>query len=436
MDLKNYATTRICAAVSGGVDSVCLLHYLKGKEKEYGYSLSAVHCEHGIRGEDSVKDAEFVAALCKEWDIPLYSFAEDCLLKAKNEKCSVETAARNFRRECFEELLVSACDYIATAHHKNDEAETVLFRIARGTLSGVKGMEEECGKLLRPFLTKTREQILSYAKEHDLSYREDATNADTRYARNKIRLEVLPKLEEAVEGAVGNIVRFSSLCGEDDEFLYSLAQNLIRSEGEEVTVLFSDKKPLFRRACLLAMKGLGVEKDYTSSHLSALFNLQNSERGAKLDLPFAVECEKKVKGICFRKKQEQIVEEKPLAKKFSLDGFDGGRYEVILSKTPLEGGRYGAILRIDADKLPADCVFRFRREGDEINRFGGGRKSLKKFFNERKTEVKEREYLPLIAQERGSEVYVVCGEEISEEVKVDENTENILYVITRKKKEK
>lgn len=435
MDLKNYAKMRICAAVSGGVDSVCLLHYLKKKEKEYGYSLSAVHCEHGIRGEDSVKDAAFVAALCKEWEIPLFSFSEDCLLKAKNEKCSVETAARNFRRECFEKLLLSACDYIATAHHKNDEAETVLFRLARGTLSGIKGMEEESGKIVRPFLNRTRAEILSYAKEHDLSYREDATNADTRYARNKIRLEVLPKLEETVDGAVGNIVRFSSLCGEDDEFLYSLAQNLVLSEGEEFTVLFSDKKPLFRRACLLAMKGLGVEKDYTSAHLSALFNLQSSERGAKLDLPFSVECEKKEQGICFRKKREEIFEEKPPSKKFSSDGFDGGRYEVILSKTPLEGGRYGAILKIDADKLPADSVFRFRLEGDEIDRFGGGRKSLKKFFNERKTQVKERAYLPLIAQERGNKVYVVCGEEISEDVKVDESTKNILYVITRKKKE-
>ena len=433
MDLRKYANKRICAAVSGGLDSVSLLHYLKTKKKAYGYSLSAVHCEHGIRGEASLADQAFVANLCKEWDIPLFTFSENCLSRAEREKCSLETAARNFRRECFEKLLEKDCDYIATAHHKNDEAETVLFRIARGTLSGVKGMGEEDGKVIRPFINRTRAEIASYANENKLPYKIDETNKNVEFTRNKLRLEVIPKLEEAVEGAVGNIVRFAALCGEDDEFLYSLAKKLLITKGKEIIVLFSKDKPVFRRACLLALKGVGLERDYTSAHLTSVYDLQQSERGAKLDLPCNVECKKIEQGILFRKKREEKYEEKPPMQKFNLDGYDGGRYEVIISSTVLDGGRYANILKADKDKIPETAVFRFRREGDTIDRFGGGKKSLKKFFNERKTPVEEREYIPLIAEENGKTVYVVCGEEISDEVKVQETTKNTIYIAIRKR---
>lgn len=431
MDLERYAKKRICVAVSGGVDSVCLLHYLKSV---YKTGLSAVHCEHGIRGEESLADLAFVQALCEDWEIPLAVFQEDCILKAEKEKLSLETAARNFRRECFEKLLRLDCDYIATAHHQGDEAETVLFRMARGTLSGAKGMEEESEKILRPFLTWSKGDILSYAEKNNLSYREDRTNDDLRFTRNKIRKEVLPKLEEAVCGATGNIVRFASLFGEDDAFLYNLASKLLTKEKDEYTVAFSKDKPLFRRACLSALKGLGVERDYTALHLENAYHLQQSERGARLDFPQNTECEKTEKGLVFRIKKEEIFEEKADVQPFNEKGFDGGRYEVILSKN--KPNEEASALKIDVDKLPKTAVFRFRREGDQIKTFGGGGKTLKKFFNERKVPKKEREYIPLLAEGESKEVYVVCGEEISEKLKVDNNTENVLYIILQKKEEK
>ena len=431
MDLGRYANKRICVAVSGGVDSVCLLHYLRSEKDEYGYFLSAVHCEHGIRGKESLDDEKFVENLCKEWEIPLVVFRENCIQKAEEEKLSLETAARNFRRESFEKLLTSKCDYIATAHHQQDEAETVLFRLARGTLSGAKGMAEESGTFIRPFLAWSKSEIVHYAEENGLSYRVDQTNADVRFARNKIRKEVLPKLEETVKGATGNIARFATLIGEDDDFLYSLARRILEEGKEVYTVSFSNEKPIFRRACLLALKGLGVDKDYTALHLESAYRLQNAQRGAKLDFPKNAECEKTDKGLVFRIKTEEYFEEKSAVQPFSEKGFDGGRYEVIISKTLFDGE--GRALAADLDKIPKTAVFRFRRKGDEIKRFGGGTKSLKKFFNERKTPVLEREYLPLIAEENGKEVYAVCGEEISENVKVDKNTQRVIYIILQKK---
>lgn len=440
MDLRNFSNKRICVAVSGGVDSVTLLHYLKSCERECGYSLSAAHCEHGIRGKESLADMRFVEELCKAWGVPLFIFSEDCPTRAKREKESLETAARNFRYESFASLVEgNKVDFVALAHHKNDEAETVLFRLARGTsLTGVGGMVEMSGCFLRPLLSWTRVEIVEYAVKNNLSWREDQTNGETDATRNKLRLEVLPKLEEAVPGVAENLVRFASLASEDDALLYEYAKTLLsvkETEGETfVSVAFSDKKPLFRRACLLALKTLGVEKDYTALHLENLYNLQSLERGARQSLPQGLEAERQEKVLLFYKKKPLQKAEKGAEKIFDKNGFDGGMYLVSVSEMPVEKPENSwKILKVDEEKLPKNAVFRFRKEGDYIRRFGSGKKTLKKFFNEEKTPVAEREYLPVIAEKDGSEVYVVCGVEISESVKITEETKKTLYIMMRKK---
>ncbi len=435
MNLQAFSQKRICVAVSGGVDSVCLLHYLKTRETECGYRILAVHCEHGIRGEESLADMQFVKDVCEKWGVPLFVFSEDCPARAKREKESLETVARNFRYERFSALIAeNKADFIATAHHKNDDAETVLFRLARGTsLSGVGGMYETNGYLLRPFLGWTRAEIEQYAAENALSYRVDRTNAETDATRNKLRIEVLPKLEEAVRGAGENLVRFAKLASEDDALLYEYAQPLVSCTEEGVCVDFCEKKPLFRRACLLALKALGLGKDYTAAHLESAYALQSSERGAKIDLPRGIIAQKTLEGIFFYKARPNAQEERGEEKPFGMDGFDGGRYEVKVSLKPfLDSEAPWKILRLDEEKLPQGAVFRFRETGDEMERFGGGRKTLKKVFNEEKIPCSEREYLPLIAKDK--EVYAVCGVEISEKIKITESTKKVLYIQLRKKK--
>lgn len=416
------------------MDSVAMLHYLCSQREKYGYFLSAVHCEHGIRGEASLADMRFVQRFCETLGVELFLFQENCVERSKREKESLETAARNFRYESFESLIKSGkADYIATAHHQLDEAETVLFRLARGTaLSGVKGMEKERGWVIRPFLEWSKAEIEKYAAENRLEYRVDETNADTKYTRNKLRVEVLPKLEEAVPAAGKNIARFAAVAAEDDAFLYELAGGLIEERKGGYLVKFSEKKPLVTRACLMALKGLGVEKDYTSEHLDALFALQACERGAKLDLPKNVECVKKTDGLFFREKREEKRPEKPTEKPFSIDGFDGGRYEIIIVREPilLEETEW-KVLRADLGKFPPKAMFRFRKDGDEMQVFGGGTKRLKKLLNERKIPAKEREWLPIIAD--NERVYAVCGVEISERVKVDAETREQIYIYLRKK---
>ncbi len=429
---KGFENKIICVAVSGGADSVALLHFCKGCEKEGGYSLVAAHCEHGIRGEESIADMRFVEGLCRAWSIPLYCFQEDCVARAKREKVSLETAARNFRYACFSALLDEGkADYIATAHHRGDEAETVLFRLCRGaSLSGAAAMREQSGVFLRPFLQRSKQDVFDYIQANGLSYREDRTNLETQATRNKLRLEILPALEAAIPESGKNLARFAALAAEDDALLYELSNGLLRECEGGIEVAFCEKKPLFTRACLTALKRLGVERDYTSTHLNALYALQSLERGAQLSLPKGIRAKKREGGVfLFVENEEQLA---PLAQEESCerDEFEGGRYAAKLSLAPptdaLEGWK---ILTLDREKLPKTAVFRFRKEGDTIRTFGGVTKSLKKFFNEKKIPVKAREGLPLLAERESGVVYAVCGVEICEALKVDEGaTPTYLYL--------
>ena len=166
LDLKKYQNKRICVAVSGGVDSMVLLYLLKRDTEKYGYSVSAVNFEHGIRGEESVADSLFVQETCKAWDVPLSFFVESCVERAKREKLSLETVARNFRRENYEKILKDGlADFIATAHHANDNAETVLFRLARGTsLSGAVGIRKNGREIYSTFNRKDKRRDFGVCK--------------------------------------------------------------------------------------------------------------------------------------------------------------------------------------------------------------------------------------------------------------------------------
>lgn len=441
MDWKAFSGKRICVATSGGVDSTALLCYTFEQAKIYHFSVCAVHCEHGIRGEESKADMRFVQDLCKDLGVECFTFEENCPARAKRDKQSLETAARAFRKECFAYILQEKkADCIATAHHLQDEAETVLFRIARGaSLTGAKGMKEIDGEYIRPFLTWKKLEILDYAKEKGIAYREDKTNYEREATRNKIRLDVLPALENAVAGASGNLAKFARRAEKDDEFLYTLCENLITYQDKKIRVAFSKTEPIFTRACLVAMKALGVDKDYTSVHLNDLFFLQDCERGARLDLPNGVCAEKDFQEIVFFKRED--LERLPVcpmhSEKFSKKGFDGGRYAVSIQETPINTENEWKVLRVDKDKIPASAVFRFRQDGDVIEKFGGGTQTLKKFFNEKKIPKNERAYLPIIAEEKSGEVYAVCGVEISNKVKITQETKSVFYIkVFRNTKEK
>lgn len=345
----------------------------------------------------------FCQALCQKWEIPLRVERVDLPALARARKMGLEEAGRAVRYEIFARLLSEgACDLVATAHNRNDVAETLLFRLARGTsLSGMRAISERNG-IIRPLISVPRSAIEAYLAENALPHVEDATNSDERYTRNFIRSSVLPAFEKIYPNASKHLTEFSALAATDDEYLYALAKEQIKGEGGALRISAALPAPLFDRAALLCM---GLEKDYTQAHIKEISKLRALGSGKKISLPKGLEAAREYEDIVFYRPKPPMEERSFLPE-----------YGEMISESPFsEGG-----LVADLDAFPKDCVVRTRREGDFILPFGGGKKKLKKFLTGKKISARVGKELPLIAC--GSEILVVLGVEISDKVKVTEKT--------------
>ena len=433
--LAPYRGLSLAVAVSGGRDSVALLHYLHKNAEEAHISLSALTCCHGIR-PSAEADAAFVEELCKAWGVPLTVFRADVPARAKQSGRNLEEEGRMFRRECYRKMLDGGADAVLTAHHRDDYAETVLFRLARGTsLQGLDVFPAQKG-LLRPLLGVTRARIDEYIQENALPFREDETNADVALSRNRIRHEVLPALERAVPGAKENLVRFAERAVRDDAFLQELALREVRGEGEK-RVFVDLPKPVFFRACLAAMKALGLTRDYTESNLKELKKLAVAQAGRSMRLPCGITVYREGTDLVFlpqKKDAEEAQKARELPFFLGRKEAFGGVLEVgegdfgageptktaggqTTSEPPLEKGR---VLKVDLAAVPEGAVWRTRREGDTFLPCNGHQKSLKKFLTEKKIPARVGRELPVLAE--GSEVLCIAGVELSERIKRTPNT--------------
>lgn len=420
--LQLYRGMRICVALSGGRDSVALVHYLHTYAEQFAITVSALTCEHGIRGESSLRDLDFVKTFCAERGIPLRVFQADIPARAKAHKRGVEEEGRIFRYECFSTLLEEGeADAVATAHHKDDFAETVLFRLARGTSSaGLCAIAERKG-IIRPFLSVTRRQIDDYINENNLPYVEDESNADVRYSRNAIRKEVLPALERAVNGAAENLLSYALRAGEDDKYLQSLAEReLVRKEGV-FCIPASLPQPLFSRACVMAMKELRALRDYTQTNIEEISRLKELQSGRRVCLPYGLEA---------AREGGEIVVYRPETPFAGVFPFSFGERLVGAYKTLVCAEERERSLKADFDAFPEDCVIRTRREGDQFTPFKGKEKPLKEYLTDKKIPARVGRQLPLIA--KGKEVFAIFDVEISDQVKITKQTKTVCYLTAEK----
>lgn len=425
IDLSKYADSKICVAVSGGKDSMALLHYIYTHARAYGITLTALNCDHKIRGALSARDSEFVRSYCEGLQIPLLTFSEDCVRLAQTLGASVETAARNWRRECYVKAAHTFfSDAVATAHHLNDNAETVLFNLARGSaVAGAAGITDTVFngvKFIRPFISRTRGEIDAYINENSVPYVEDETNLSDDYTRNRIRHSVLPELEKAVPAAAEGLYRFSRLAAEDEQYFAELIKKnaLVVNTPYGVEIKLCTQAVVFRRAATYAVKSICARKDYTSEHMHTLYNLQFSENGKKFEFL----------GLTAYKENDKIVLTEAFGAppdEIAYSGYAGAEFcaqPLKISSAPADG----KVLMFDGAAVPQTAVIRFMREGDFFTKFGGGTKSLGDFFTDKKIPVRLRRIIPLIAD--GSEILAVCGVEISDRIKVTPETVQTLYV--------
>ena len=293
----------VLAAVSGGADSLSLLHWLHAR----GVRVAAAHLHHGLRGAAADEDEAFVRGFCAARGIPFYAEHADVRALAARDGISVEEAGRKARDDFLERTAaVTGASRVATAHHADDNAETLIFQLVRGARSGLGGIAPVRGIYIRPFLTLTRAQIEAYAGANGLAYRFDETNGDDAYARNYIRHEILPRLTALNAAAASHIAETARTLRAEGEFLDALAAECLetggaRFAGTRVTVpcktINAAPEALRGRMTRLLVDGLPVGKrDFTARHYAAIEELCASEYGTHLDLPHGV-CAERAGGV-------------------------------------------------------------------------------------------------------------------------------------------
>lgn len=342
------AGTRVVAGVSGGADSVCLLLALCGYRERVPFEITVVHVEHGIRGEESLADAEFVEGLCGKLGVPFRLVRVRAEEAARQRRMTVEEAGRALRYEAFENVRRElGAERIAVAHHMGDQAETVLWNLARGSgVRGLGGIRPVRGRVIRPLLFMERSEIEEILRREGAEWRTDRTNLETDYTRNRIRLRVLPVLERELNaGAVRHISEAALRMRELQEYLDGetdrVARSCIRREEGEIFLSLPEfrecpkliKKELLKRCLVLcrqesegAAEGCpGTEmfafapsgqgeglKDIGAVHLDMLLALAEMDRGKENHLPGGIRVLREGEGLRFclwkGKKRQRIAE--------------------------------------------------------------------------------------------------------------------------------
>ena len=316
-------------------------------------------------------------------------------------------------------------DKIALAHHQSDQAETVILNIIRGAgLTGAKGMEPIRDNVyIRPLLETPRTEIMSYLDEHGLEYVDDETNKDNSFSRNYIRNEVSPKVLEKFPNAEQSVKRLSEIAKEEDEFLDSLASDLVKKDGDFYCLPCNAPAVLVKRASLKILSFLGANKDYESVNLNDIVKLLTLKNGSSIALPKGIVAVKEYDFIKFyiEKKESEF-----LALPFEVKDYDFKGNTIKITSEKIENA-----LTFDRDKVPFGAVVRTRREGDTFKKFGGGTKKLKDYLIDKKIPRFTRDDLLVLAVD--SKVLLIFGVEISEDIKVDNSTKNVLYTSVTKK---
>lgn len=398
--------------VSGGIDSMTLLFLLK----ELGYPVRALHYEHGIRGEASRADAEFVRRFCSRHHIPFVMGSGDVPGFAKANKLSLEAAARRLRYEFFENADLAR---IATAHHMEDNAESVIMNITRGCgISGLTGISMRSGIAVRPFLCVHRSEIEEYARKHSVPHVIDQTNFDTRYTRNRTRHIVMKELEKINPAVVDAIERLSRNATEIERMIGRMADEVPVSAGDngsslDAGLLRELDEPVAAEV-LLRMCGIaGSRMDVEKSHIEAVFDLDRT--GAEIHIKNGIFAKYQYGRLIIYKKSDRINDVSFCVPLSDETVFPGG----VIKKIK------GSLNPNNRDKLcesfcilPEDTVVRTRRSGDIFAPFGSGEKKLKDYMIDEKIPRELRDSLPLVAV--GNRIIWVVGYAISKDFAVSD----------------
>ncbi|WP_333860207.1 tRNA lysidine(34) synthetase TilS [Clostridium sp.] len=436
---------KVIVAVSGGPDSICLLHILHVLKKRLGITLYAAHVNHCLRGEEGDEDEKYVKKICESLSIEVKSLKINVDLIAKEKKISCESAGREVRYNFFQQLKENLkAQKIAIAHNANDQAETVLMRIMRGTgLQGLTGINPIRDNIfVRPLICTTRDEIEKYCDNNNLQPRIDRTNLETIYSRNKIRLELIPYIQDNFNrDIITALNRLSDIIKIDNDYLNYISRERFKKyceiKTQKVIIFkeaFMEDKAVLVRIIRMSLEAVeGNLKDIEKIHILSIMDVQKCSTGKKIMLPHNLVALNDYGNIVVKKYMEKS--EKNCEVQYELQmGFNDIsdiKSKIYINLTELKDYKYHKISRFvqhfDYDKIKGRITLRNRRKGDKFIPLGMiGSKKLKSLFIDLKISKDKRDKIPLICF--GDNIAWIVGYRISELFKVDKNTKNILAI--------
>lgn len=430
---------RALIGLSGGADSAALFHILRKLRKSLDFQLMAVHVNHGLRGAEAARDQEFVEKLCKEHDVPLSCLEMPVRKIAAEKKIGLEEAGREARREAFRIWAKKwGCNKLALAHHKNDQAETMLHHLARGTgLSGLAGFAPSDGFCIRPLLCLERKEIEHYLQEAGFAHVEDSSNREGIYTRNRIRHGILADMTSQVNGrAVSHMARTAEILRQTDDYLESQGKALLEKYRQESFLsqdfFREDPVPVYYGLRQFLGENFQVRKDIGADHYRRLMEWTAMPVGKLLQLPHGIRARREYGGIFFYPEGEIKENPEGFSIPLKIPGETAGpgftmlcriipnNFQQIPQKTYTKWLNY--------DKIKNTVKVRTRQPGDYLAvNASGGRKKLKDYLIDCKAPRQERDRIPLVAQ--GSEVLWAVGYRLNEAYKVTPDTREALELV-------
>lgn len=429
---------RVVVGVSGGPDSLLLLHWLKRYRPKYKLFLVAAHLNHQLRKEAD-QEEEFVRDQCARWEIPCITQKVDVARHARHNGLSIQVAARQCRYAFFQEVATSqGCGKVALAHHADDQVETVLMRLIRGAgLDGLAGIPVKRSltstlEVIRPLLALTKDQIEAYCQHYQLNPRLDQSNLKDDYTRNWVRHHLIPKMKALNPNLAVGVQEMTRLMAEDSQFLTELAKERLEQlkpiykEGEvrlQVAKLASQPLALQRRMILLLLSYLLDIQRLSKVHIDAVLHIIQSEEGTQvLHLPDRVQIERQYGMLIMKRKDEGGG--RPLEgweaycyeiKEPGVYRWPGLPFEVIVEHQSLgspgearcksDTGKedpFTTSLSLDVQSLHLPLMVRNRRPGDKIKLAGlSGHSKVKDLFINHKLPRPARAWWPLVADQKG-----------------------------------
>lgn len=461
--LKNKMISKgdsVIVGLSGGADSVCLLDVLNRLSEEFLLKITAIHIHHGIRGKEADRDMEFAKNICKERNIEFKTFYYDVPSYAKDNGLSEEEAGRKLRYETF--FKEADGKKIAVAHNLNDNVETFIHNVCRGSgLTGLTGIKPVAGKIIRPLLCLERKEIENYLEKEKILFINDSTNFEEDYTRNRIRLNVIPYLQQNINNkTVQHINETEMELAETEEYLDKVSDELYEKIFVEAGKCIFAKKEEFAKLDLFMRKRLiriviekvaGKLKDITRVNINAVSELVDKQSGKYLMLPYNIIVRTEQDRVVFERKSTADILNMEKEKNEKIEINKSGKYtfgdfefevEVIEVKKEVEDiknlensikkGQKMYTKWFDYDKMNFTACLRYRQSGDYIViNNNGGKKKLKDYFIDNKVPLSKRDKVPVIAD--GNHIIWIYGYRISEYYKITEETKRIIKITGKDK---